>query len=100
MRRLVLVIASRTYHIVGNLISLVILVLQCSPLHSVVFPIDIGTINIGLPIMYFNGSQVKWSNDVIMYLNDVVILATVSANPFAEIYLSLHGFLKYPFRGF
>ena len=50
--------------------------------------------------MYFNGSQVKWSNDVIMYLNDVVILAIVSANPFAEIYLSLHGFLKYPFRGF
>ena len=60
------------------------------------FPLHIDTIRMGLPIVYFNGSKVKFLNyDVFLSLKVVLILAN-SADPnetqhYAAFHLGLHG---------
>ena len=70
------------------------------------FPKHIDTVSMGLPILYFKGSQVEvfTNNDVFLSLKVVLIWAN-SADPdemqlFAAFYLDLHCLPKYRFRGF
>ena len=69
------------------------------------FPIHIDTISIGLPILYFKSSQVKFLNyDFFLSLKVVSILAN-SGYPdemqyYAVFHLSLHCLSKSLFRGF
>ena len=66
------------------------------------YPININTISMGPPIVYFNGViYVEFSK---MTLKVVLILAN-SADPdemqhYAAFHLGLHCFQKYSFRGF
>ena len=67
------------------------------------FSTHIDTISMGLPTVYFKGSQVEFSNDdVVLSLNVVLILAN-SADPDemqhnAAFHLGLHCLPKYPFN--
>ena len=69
------------------------------------FPIHIDKINMGLPIVFFKGSQVKFSKcDVFLSVRVVLILAN-SADPdqmqhYAAFHLGLHCLPKYLFSGF
>ena len=80
------------------------------------FPIHIDTISMGLPIVYFKGSQVKVSNyDVLLSLKVVLFnlskqwrtrwKAAWCADPdemqhYAAFHLGLHCLPKYPFKVF
>ena len=68
-------------------------------------PIHIDTMSVGLPIVYFKGSQVEFLNhDVFLSLKVVFIMAN-NADPdemqlHAAFHQGLHCLPKYPFRGF
>ena len=70
------------------------------------FLIYIDTISMGLPIVYFKGSQVEFSilsgTCVFMSLSlKVVLISTYSADPDETgFHLGLHCLQKYPFRGY
>ena len=64
-------------------------------------------ISMGLPILYFKGSQVKASKDYDVFLTlKVVLIIANSADPdemqqhYAAFHLGLHCLPEYPFRGF
>ena len=68
------------------------------------FPIHIGTISMGLPIVCFKETQVNLSYDVFLSLKIVFILA-ISADPdemqpYAAFHLGFHFLPNYLFLGF
>ena len=72
------------------------------------FPIHIDTISMGLPIVYFKGSQVEFSKllSTCVFLSlKVVLILTNSVDPdemqnYAAFHLPIHCLQKYPFRGY
>ena len=68
------------------------------------FPIHIDTIIMGLPIVYFKGSQIKFSELWSFLSLKIVLILANSADPnemqhYAAFHLGLHCLPKYKFRG-
>ena len=69
------------------------------------FPINIDTISMGQPIVYFKGSQVDFSKLSCISLSEDFIILAKSADPDemqygAAFHLGLHCLPKYLFMGF
>ena len=69
------------------------------------FPIHIDTISLGLPIMFFKGSQVDVSKLYCISVPEGCFNLSKQCRPYemqhnAAFHLDLHCFAKYRFRGF